>query len=207
MLGAVIPFGTRVPGLEMLGGYLLGALAAELTQPRLRHTTEPAASLTPRSLTDYLSPRILRALRGTAVLSVGLVPLYLLLPQRAPVTDHPQLFVASLLVVITAVVVEAVLRLIVRRPQPAVAPDLVSADDAIRSGSIHASAGAGLGIALLLVATELWVFGFGTDVKVVRWVAPVLSLAATAAAFVTWSTFGHDRPWRVRRNRASEVDT
>lgn len=205
VLGAVVPFGTRIPGLEMLGGYLVGALAAELTQPRLRRTAQPTASLTPRSLSDYLAPGILRALRATAVLAVALVPLYLLLPRRVSITTHPQLFVASGLVVITATLVEAALRVIVRRPQPAVAPDVVSADDAIRSASIHASAGAGLAIVLLLVATELWAFGYGTDVQLVRWVAPVLSMAATAGAFVTWSVFGHDRPWRVRRNKTGEV--
>lgn len=207
LLGAVIPFGTRVPGLEMLGGYLVGALAAELTHSRLRPATQPAASLTPRSLTDYLAPGILRALRATALLAVALVPLYGLLPRRVPVTDRAQLLVASGLVVITYVVVEVALRLIVRRPQPAVGPALVSADDAIRSASIHATAGSGLAIALLLVGAEWWVFGSGTDVQLVRWVAPVLSLAALVAGFGAWAVFGHDPPWRVERSRTGEVRT
>lgn len=133
------------------------------------------------------------------------MPLYLLLPRRRSITSEPQLLIASGLVVITAALVEAALRVIVRRPQPAVAPDVVSADDAIRSASIQASAGAGVAIVLLLVAAELWAFGFGTDVQVVRWVAPVLSITATAGGFVTWSLFGHDRPWRVRRNETGEV--
>ncbi|MCA1694658.1 MAG: hypothetical protein LC749_07965 [Actinobacteria bacterium] len=205
VLGVVIPFGTRIPGLEMLGGYLVGALAAELTHARLRRSAQPAASLAPRSLTDYIAPGVLRALRAAAVLAVALVPMYHLLPRRASVTDHPQLLVASGLALITATLVEGALRVIVRRPQPAIAPDVVSADDAIRAASIHATAGAGLAIVVLLVATELWAFGFGTDVQLLRWVAPVLSISTTAGAFVIWSVLGHDRPWRVRRNNAGEV--
>lgn len=205
VLGAVLPLGTRIPGLEMLGGYLVGALAAELTQSRLRRAAQPTATLAPRLLPDYLSRGILRALRTTAVVAVALVPIYLVLPARVSVTDNPQLLVGCVLAVIAAAGVEAGLRLIVNRPQPAADPDLLAADDAIRSASIHASAGAGLAIVLLLVATELWALGFGTDVQLLRWVAPFLSISASVGAFVTWSVFGHDRPWRVQRNSTGQV--
>lgn len=205
VLGAVIPFGTRVPGLEMLGGYLVGALAAELTESRLRRGAQPTATLAPRSLADYLSPGILRALRATAVVAVALVPVYLVIPRRVSVTEHPQLLVGSALAMIAAAAVETALRLIVNRPQPAADPDLLAADDAIRSASIHACAGAGLAIMLLLVAIELWALGFGTDMQLLRWVSPFLSIAASLGAFVTWSLFGHDRPWRVQRNNPGQV--
>ncbi|MGZ5353067.1 MAG: hypothetical protein ACXWX6_02760 [Actinomycetota bacterium] len=54
---------------------------------------------------------------------------------------------ATLLVVMIVVIlitVELLKRSIVRRPQPAVDEDLLRADDAIRSGSIHALVGAGI---------------------------------------------------------------
>lgn len=205
VVGAVVPFGTRIPGLEMVAGYLVGALAAELTESRLRRPDQAAASLTPRSLSDYLPPGMLLALRATALGAVALVPLFLVLPRRVALGAHPRLMVAAALVVVTAALVEVGLRLIVRRPQPAASADLVAADDAIRSASIHATAGAGLAIVVLLASTELWMFGFGTDIQVLRWVTPILSLCGTAVAFAVWSLFGHDRPWRVRRHTAGEV--
>lgn len=207
VLGVLIPFGTEIPGIEMVGGYLFGALAAELTHARLQRSAQAAASLSPRVLGDYLTPGILRAMRATAAAGVALMPLFFVLPQRPSLAQGlpGYLFLAGALVIAAEIAVELMLRLIVRRPQPAEEPDLVAADDAIRAASIHASAGAGLAVMLLLAAVELWLFGLGTDVQMLRWGLPVLAAGSILSAFAVWARYGHDTDWRVKRPEIGEA--
>lgn len=199
-VGLALPLGTGVPGVEMILGYLIGALAAELSESRLSREGESVASLTPRALTDYVSRRILRTLRAVAITGAVVASLYVVVPLReSDVTGMSFVLVAAVIVAI-GISVEIVLRLIVRKPQPASSSDLVAADDAIRAASIHAAVGAGIAVILLLMGTELFMLGGITDVQLLRWTFPMLAGLSVLAAFLTWARFGHDVRWRVLRS-------
>jgi hypothetical protein len=132
-------------------GYLVGALAAEISLVRPVSRTRRTASLARRELTDYLPQRVILAQRALAVtgalgtLAIGLVP-------YADSVSNPRL--PSLALVAAAVLafgagLELVERWLVRRPQPFTSPPVVAADDAIRAQSIRAVAGASLALLLL----------------------------------------------------------
>ncbi len=137
-------------------GYLLGALVAELSFNRPQGEY-PSASLVPRSVSDYLSRWYRMALRIGAGLGLGLTLWYNTLPDRATSGPDapPPTVVLVVMIVGVWLMVELFQRYIVARRQPAVNLDLVRTDDAIRSASIHALAGAGLALELLVASVML----------------------------------------------------
>lgn len=161
-------------------GFLVGAVFAEITVKRPRPDA-PSASLAPRKVSDYLSTRITSALRKVALLAYGLAGLYFLLPVGTyrfcpgrrelrsmgiqpdavgcadmPVSTNDEFILFNLpVILLIVVVVELLQRYIVARPQPAVEADVREADNAIRSASVHALAGAGVGLVLVIIAGEV----------------------------------------------------
>ena len=209
LLGALIPFGTKIPGLEMIGGYLVGVLAAELTEARASRGEMAAASLVPRSLSDYLPDRFIKWMRTLLVTAIALAGLAFLLPQRDPSlyegSELVIVYIAAAIVVVE-LLVEGMLHLIVRKPQPATSDDVVAADDAIRAASMHASAGAGVAVLMLMLAAQTFATAIVSDVQLVRWIAPAIGIALMPLAFMTWLRLGHDALWRVRRSADREVN-
>lgn len=132
-------------------GYLLGALVAELTFKRPQGEL-PSASLVPRSVSDYLARWYRISLGVAAGLGLGLTLWYNTLPDRetSGPSAPPPTIVLVVMIVGAWLTVELFQRYIVARRQPADNLDLVRADDAIRSASIHAVAGAGLALELLV---------------------------------------------------------
>jgi len=137
-------------------GYLVGALVAELSFKRPQGEF-PSASLVPRLVSDYLSLWYRIALRIGASLGLGLTLWYNALPNRETSgPDAPPPTIVLVVMIVGAwLTVELFQRYIVARRQPAVNLDLVRADDAIRSASIHALAGAGLALELLVASVML----------------------------------------------------
>lgn len=182
-------------------GYLLGAVLAELTVRRPRAEV-PTASLVPRRIADYLPARYTTILRASAGVGLVLVPLTLALPDRpsdvAQAEMLPPVLILTMLVVIL-VGVELLQRYIVGRPQPAVGDDLLRADDAIRSASVHALAGAGIALELLIVAVEVGNLGFVSDVQFLRWTLPWIGLVCFLVSLGSWIHVTKPRQWRVRR--------
>lgn len=134
--------------LWVLVGHFLAAICAELlTARRNAAGAVRTASLRPRELTSYVGPW---AQQWPPVLGiVGAVAALL-----APVVGGPVLtnaaagggaFLAWLLTVWAT-------RYVLQRPQPEQAPDLQAADNAVRSRSVHAIAGTGVGIELWLAS-------------------------------------------------------
>jgi hypothetical protein len=182
-------------------GYLLGAVLAELTVRRPRAEV-PTASLVPRRVADYLPARYTAMLRASAAVGLVLVPLTLTLPDRpVDVSEAEMLPPALILTMVLAILVgvELLQRYIVDRPQPAVEDDLLRADDAIRSASVHALAGAGIALELLIVAVEIGNLGFVSDVQVLRWTLPWIGLVCFLAALGSWIHVTRPRRWRVGR--------
>ena len=189
---------------DALLGYMMGAVIAELTIKRPK-ADEPSASLVPRELADYIPARFITALRASALLALALVPLYRLLPTRlnlVDLNDFPPEMVILPTILLIGFGVEFLQRYIVARPQPAVDNDLVNADDAIRSASVHALAGAGIALELLIVSAQLLNLAVVSDLQLLRWTLPALALISFAIAIGSWVHLtkpSHRGHWHTRR--------
>jgi hypothetical protein len=185
-------------------GYLIGTVVAEAVVPRPPRGATRMATLMPRRLQDYLPGYAIVALRALPLASVALIPVYALVEARF----HVQVFhispvafaVISGGLAAMAAGIEAVERMIVRRPQPVLSPDLLEADDAIRSASVHALAGAGVALALLWMSYQLSQIGNVSNVSVLGWLLPVLAIAMLGLALSSWIDLGHPKAWQVRRH-------
>jgi hypothetical protein len=184
-------------------GYLLGAVAAELETQAVARGDQRYASLHPRRIVDYL-PRWLRtglaAVAGsTVVLAIwlaidpepvgvnGMVIRTAVCDGRTLMYGHRGLQVGMIIggdvLVLLAVVGALVVGyMAAHRPQPAEAPDLVAADQAIRWFSASTAARAACGFALLNIGLQLIAASVRWDIPC-RGTAPrtVFSLAGIAA--------------------------
>ncbi len=201
VLGIVLPLGTKIPGLEMIGGFLVGALLAELQHPRPVLGAETSASLIPRSIEDYLPGYVIAVLRTAALATLPLVLLYIWGPQRS---SQPDLDTAVTIACIASVVaplgIEALLRRIVGRPQPAAHAHPIAVDDAMRSSSLHAVAGAGIAVSLLLVGVLAQANAMTSDIDLVRWVLLTSAVMLAFAAFSFWILLSSGMSWKVGRS-------
>jgi hypothetical protein len=182
-------------------GYLLGAVLAELVVRRPRAEV-PTASLVPRRVADYLPARLRTILRVSAAAGIALIPLSLTLPDRPSDAADLEMLPPALILTMSLVIlvgVELLQRYIVGRPQPAVEDDLLRADDAIRSASVHALAGAGIALELLIVAVEIGNMGFISDIQILRWTLPWIGLVCFLASLASWVHITRPRHWRVGR--------
>jgi hypothetical protein len=183
-------------------GYLAGAFVAEFLLQRPQAKGSRLASLVPRTLGDYLPRTAIAIQRGLPVLSLALIPVYAGLQgrPRIPVRIGVGGFaLISVVVVGGAILVEAAQRMVVRRAQPVLPPDLLSADDAVRSASVHAMAGAGIALMLFALSYQLASVGSVTDIEPLGWIFPVLAIVALGLALASWIDLGHPKAWRVRR--------
>lgn len=195
----VMVFGLDSPGPGgwslIFVGYLLGAVYAEVALARPR---EGRALLVPRELTDYLPRRLVWAQRvmGFAV-CLGALVAWGWVDADAFVGTRGWLVGAAVTGLAVAFGLEWLERWIVGRPQTVISPAMVSADDAIRTQSVHSIAGAGLAMALValgVVATYL----AASDVQELRWIFTVPSILLPWFAVFVCLHFGH-RSWRVTR--------
>jgi hypothetical protein len=188
-------------------GYVLGALVAEalLSQPERRLAR--AASLEPRTLSQYLPGYAIWAQRVLPVLAVVLVPVYAALEGQASsrLPGLPQFVAVAAGLVAAGLALEGIERMIVRRAQPVVAPDLLLADEAIRASSIHAMAGAGNALLLLGLAYLLSTLVTATSIRALSWTFGILSFVALGLALSSWIDLGHPRSWRMRRRTFQET--
>jgi len=207
IIGVVLPLGTEVPGLEMLIGYLVGAILGELTATPILTPEGHQATLSPRELGHYVPIRILNRFRALCVITAGTALAYLLLPLRTGVDGIEGLsFVAAATgAIVVLILVEVTLRYIVRRRQPAAGHDVVAADDALRSAAMHATLGAGTGIAFLLLGAAGMSLGMISDTQILRWLGVPIALICLLVGLAAWLRLGHDTPWVVRRPSNPQV--
>jgi hypothetical protein len=183
-------------------GFLVGALYAELALSRPTGRRR-AASLAPRTIGDYLPGHHLwgQRLLALAVAAAGAVALGL--DTGSPVwvdgrgASGRDAVTVAVLAVAVAVAVEALERWVVRRPQPLSRPDLVAADDAIRSQSVHTLCGSGLALLVLLGSAQAAVLG-QREIGELRRPAFAAAAGGLLASYVICVWFGNRR-WRVRR--------
>jgi hypothetical protein len=181
-------------------GYLLGTVVAEALVPRPTRADIRTASLVPRTLRDYLPGYAVAALRVLPVVSVALVPIFMVM-KDPPISNVSKLgfAVTSAALLVMALGVELMQRLIVNRPQPALTPDLLEADDAIRSASVHALAGGGVALSLIWLTYQLGALGNGRG-SLVSWLLAVLAILSIGLALWSWIDLAHPKEWRVRRH-------
>lgn len=202
VVGIVLPLGTQLPGAEMIGGYLIGAVLAEWKHPRLAGEKQPTASLVPRSVNDYLPSFVVPVLRSSMAGAALLGAAYFWGPERSSVTDlgvgFGAAFAAAMLL---PPGIEMLLRKIVGRSQPSGDPQLIAVDDAMRSSSLHAVGGAGLALVMLLLGGMLWAVGLTSDLDAIRWILPITGVAVAILGMVVWFKLGGETSWKVRRNQ------
>jgi hypothetical protein len=167
-------------------GYLLGAVAAELTRERPHPRQVRAAVLAPRRLADYLPGWMLWSERAVALAVLGLVPLASGGPGRAVPT--------AVAAIVLATTVEIGLRAMVRRPQPVASTGELAVDDALRSTALHRAAGAGLAALLFLLGNQLGVLDR-------RWwvLTGFLALVCYGLAIGCWKDLTSPLWWPIRR--------
>lgn len=189
-------------------GYLLGAVVAEaIAIPRLPRAGTPTASLLPRLLNAYLPGYAVATLRLVPLVSLGLVPVFVVLQERPylPVQMGVVGFtLISLASVMVATAAEWTMRKVLRRPQPAHQKDVVMADDALRSASIHALAGSAIALTVLLVGYQISLLGSLSHNGAVRWITVFVSVFCLGLAWGCWVDLGHPKSWTVRRRAIME---
>jgi hypothetical protein len=183
-----------------------------LRRSRLCRTVGGAAALVPRRLGDYLPARVVTGMRLAALATVALVPLLAWGPLAAPVPVRGLVvggrggaMATATLAVAMAAAVELAVRRLVGRPQPAADPEALAVDDALRSTSVHAVAGAGLAIVLLSLSLQVGLVAANLAGGPGRTAVVALSWACAAAALAAWVRVGHSRRWTVRRVLARDA--
>jgi hypothetical protein len=184
-------------------GYFAGAIYAELALVRPAGDRRVAV-LAPREVSDYLPRRLLVAQLALPALAVvaGVAPAFLGYDRdaRSGFNGSPRLLgiTMAVIAVVVGLALERVERWLVQRPQPFSTTDMLAADDAIRSQSVHSVAGSGLAIVLASLATGLFALA-RSDVQLLRWTMPFVALACFFGSIWVCLHYGH-RAWRVRRS-------
>jgi hypothetical protein len=197
----------------ILGGYLLGAVVAEVVVNRPRGRSG-AALLVARRLDDYLPGHVLALQRGLPLAAAVLLPGAFALSPFPDLVPSPNVephtlagfAVPAAVAVATAVVIEALQRLIVARRQPIASHNDLAVDDAIRSSSLHVLAGAALAMLLFTVAVE--VASLAAFAEASAWPVPLawvplagLVVVLLAAAVYFWLRLPDPHGFQVRRGR------
>ncbi|MEU8261489.1 hypothetical protein AB0C02_12825 [Micromonospora sp. NPDC048999] len=141
-LGCAIGFAWGLPEgrfqinfLALFAGWFVGALVAELTLARVRRGTRRAASLVVRTSATYLVPltRGMLPLAAIVLTAAMIVVLMRRDPQSVPAAAMAWIaFGAGVISLVTLV-----RRQVVTRARPGAEPDVLAADDAIRTRSLH----------------------------------------------------------------------
>jgi hypothetical protein len=191
-----------VDALTLLSGWFAGAVVAEWRVGRPPAAERRAASLVPRVATAYL-PRSARALPlATAGLSLIVLLVALSLNHRPRALPLRSLAIWAAIAVVLAAAARVVERRILDRSQPLTEPDVLAADDAIRSRSLHVVVGATATLALFCVSSQLTALaGALTDTPEAARLRTLSVVAAFGGLLI--GRMAALSPWAVRRHNAA----
>lgn len=184
--------------LQLLAGWFIGAIIAEARLARRPRGERRAASLRPREPSAYLS-RFARAVLPAALgLSVAVAAVTVLAHAAGRAMDVRLASLAATAALVIAAVVWTVRRRVLDRPQPALPPDHLAADDAIRSRSLHVLAGAGATLVLYAVNYQLVALRDAFPAAEAGFLAaePLISIGAPVLGWIVAT-----RPWSVSTHR------
>ena len=136
-----------------------------------------------------------------AAASVAVTVAWMVLPMRHdPGLSTAAVVAGSAFVCGLLLAAETLPRLVVDRRQPFHSPDLLAADDAVRSWSAHAVTGALLATMLLVLSGQVMELGSASDVQVLRWAGPPVGIVLFGLAIGSFQSLsGYDWRWRVSR--------
>jgi hypothetical protein len=200
---------TSINSVALFAGWFLGALVAEIRVAHLAHGERRAASLQPRRPAAYLSRPGWALVPGAAALAMAVAVLTACLAAFAGA--RPDGWAAGWLgaALATAAAVRAIQLHVLRRPQPLTAPDVLAADDAIRSRSLHVLAGGGTALVLLCVSAQFGAIhprDANTENAIQDWLELVPFLVAALGWYVatlTWPPGRRSRPVITRPTTAT----
>jgi hypothetical protein len=179
------------PYVPLLVGWFLGALAAEVRTAYLAHGEVRAASLRRRRARDYLGTLTwcLVPAAGTLALAVGGWTFSAELTGRASTSWRAWWWLA--VSVALTIAVGLTQRRVLRRPQPLAPPDVLAADDAVRSRSLHVLAGGGWALLVLCLWAQLtgvFIDGrpYAHDNDALSLIAGLISLLGVPVATAVW---------------------
>jgi len=204
LVGRPFPLGDSWVVLAIAGS-LLGSVVAEMTYLRRTPSRETvrAAILAPRTLSGYVPPATMWAMRVLPGVTVVLAVLYAVAPKDPGRTVDPSVALVgatAVFVVAFSLVFEGFLKAIVGRPQPAITDDLLAADDSLRAASIHSFSAAGLALMLLSIGWALVALGDVSANAQLGAILPWAGAACDLGAVLVWIGLGHLAHWRVRRD-------
>jgi hypothetical protein len=142
-----------ITSLSLLAGWFVGAVIAEWRVAAISPGRSPGALLSRRVASDYVPIIWLWTPYAALLLSTAVAgwAAALEVPSSTLRSCVAALAVAAAIVAVLRVAAHRILQ----RPQPAVAPDVLAADDSIRARSLHVLVGAGLTLALYAVLAQL----------------------------------------------------
>ena len=185
-----------------VAGYLIGAIAAEITLHGIHGIEQPvvpAASLKERRPDMYVQKSAIAILWSVGLLCIALIPAYLAVADEGHIQSRLGIVVAaSLGGLILAVVVGRLIRYVVLRPQPAVSDELQQVDNAMRSSSLHAIVGSAVALGLILFSVVTSEFEGALEAQYPHSridLISALTIGSLVLAIVGWLSFG--RPRRV----------
>jgi hypothetical protein len=137
-------------------GWFAGALIAEARVEHLEHGRVRVASLQPRHPERYVGRFVWALVPGAAVVAVATGAATAAAGALGWAEPNWTWAGVWLLVALTvAVIVRAFQHVVLRRPQPLAAPDVIAADDAIRSRALSVLSAGGAALVLLMVLNQI----------------------------------------------------
>jgi hypothetical protein len=154
----VAPPGTFVHAnfLAIFTGWFLGALVAEVRVAHLEYGSIRAASLQPRRPDLYVRRFAWVLVPATAVVALATGAATAVAGATGWARpDWPRAVALLVAALGLAATIRAIQHAVLRRAQPLAAPDVIRADDAIRSRSLHVLCGGGGALVLFVVINQL----------------------------------------------------
>jgi hypothetical protein len=177
----------QVSLLVLAVGWFGGALIAEVRLAPVRAGPRRAASVAPRLPESYLARPTWLLLPAAGWVSVAVAVLILIVAARGGGVTGPAAVGWSTLAIVLAVVVDVVRHGVLRRGQPVAAPDVLAADDAMRSRSLHVLTGCGFVLVSFCVIGQLTALQpalTGTGASIVGLLQVLVGCACTLCGIV-----------------------
>jgi hypothetical protein len=147
--------GVTLNALSMFAGWFAGALVAEVSQARVPSGPRRVAALQPRLPHAYVSRFSWALVPVTAGLSVAIAAGTAIEAGRGRMSPDWTAWVWLGLALVVAVLVRLTQRHVLNRSQALDEPDVLAADDAIRSRSLHVLCGGGAALILYCCSGQL----------------------------------------------------
>jgi hypothetical protein len=188
-----------------VAGYLVGAMAAEITLHGIHGIELPevsVASLQERRPDMYVSKSAISVLWSVPFLCIAIVPTYFLVADQPHIHSRFGIVAAAAFGgLVLAVVVRRLMLHVVLRPQPAMSDELQHVDNAMRSWSLHAIVGSAVALALILLSVATSELQAALEARYQHSrvdLISIVTLGSLVFAVVSWFIFSRPHPAQAR---------